>query len=162
VIVFSARGEDGCRTCRWAALLPVAWRSDLGEDRAMSELGAGDQVSGGHEANIDADAVRAHLADHVRHGRTVEEAVGEERWLTAKHAMMGVLPRKTVEEIVGVTEDWLAAATAGDLELADMRARSYADFLATHVDLDEQADPPREVVDRAWRDWRTRAEGGSV
>jgi hypothetical protein len=115
------------------------------------------------ESNINADAIRHRLADHVRHGRNPAEAAGEEQWLAEVQHRVGVLSQSSVNEIVAIAHDWIAAEMGEEnASLGRMAARMYADFLAQHVDVTDISAWPRGKVDDAWHQWRLRAEGGKV
>lgn len=112
---------------------------------------------------MNADAIRHRLTDHMRHGRNTAEAAGEELWLAEVQHGMGVLSQSSVDEIVAIAHDWIAAAMGEDhASLGRMAARMYADFLSQHVDVTEISEWPRGKVDLAWHQWRVRAEGGKV
>jgi hypothetical protein len=115
------------------------------------------------ESNINAGVVRDRLADHMRHGRNAAEAAGEERWLAEVQQRMGVLSQSSVDEIVAIAHDWIAAEMGEEhASLGRMAARMYADFLAQQVDVTEISAWPRGKVDRAWQQWRARAEGSKA
>ena len=126
----------------------------------MSEVGAKlTSVDGSGRGDIDGDVIRDYLVDHVRHGRNPAEAAGEQQWLSETQAKAGILSRGSVEDIAAVVDAWLVEEMGEDhAALGRTGARMYADFLRGHVDLKELTNPPREIVDRAWREWRAQAE----
>lgn len=106
--------------------------------------------------NVNIEAVRDHLQERVRHGRTPVEAAGEVRLLNELQASQGVLSNETRNELISVIDEWLADAmdvSADEVAPYSVMSAEYAQFLVERVSIDVKSNPLL-MIDAAWAEWR--------
>jgi hypothetical protein len=74
--------------------------------------------------------------------------------------ILGIVLRKDGKDVWAFSGGATAEMGEEDASSGRIAARTYAGFLARHVDVTEISAWPRGKVDRAWQEWRAQAGGG--
>lgn len=103
--------------------------------------------------NVDENAMRSHLEERLREGRTAYEAAGEVQFLNDTRANSETVSRETHAEMTKVVDEWLVERGTGGSDA--LLATAYTQFLAERVRFDLNS-VPMAMIDNAWTEWRNR------
>ena len=111
-----------------------------------------------NDSTLNAEAIREHLDERSRSGRSAGEAAGEILFIRDHQVRSGTLSKQSRNEYGEIVDQWISD-TSDEESVTVQRgiADLYARFLADTVDWTFPNDVPAQI-DTAWREWRAQAK----